>query len=138
MTMPDDPLIAAMVGKLPRAGEAFPPEQRAAWLKMMAMAFDVAYGAGGASVDIPQFIDCKFESNTSPAAPTKPADRGPVFMIDKDGIAKRNDGTRLMPADVAGAVLYDKRGELGDLGAITWADGSRGVLGLQLEIAAAA
>jgi hypothetical protein len=30
--------------------------------------------------------------------------------------------------------IYDLRGELGDLGGILWADGSRGVAGLHLEI----
>jgi len=59
------------------------------------------------------------------------------FYIDADGFARRGspDGERIMPGHVTGAI-YDMRGESGDPGAIIWADGSRGVRGLQIDISA--
>jgi hypothetical protein len=40
-----DPLIDAMVKKLPKAGAQWPDAERKTWLKMIEMAFDLAYGA---------------------------------------------------------------------------------------------
>ena len=44
-------------------------------------------------------------------------------------------GDRIMPGHVNSAI-FDMRGESGDPGAIVWADGSRGVRGLRLDISA--
>jgi hypothetical protein len=41
-----DPLIAALIQKLPRAGEDWPTDDRVTWLQMIAMAFQMTYGAG--------------------------------------------------------------------------------------------
>lgn len=40
---PNDALIHALIQKLPKAG-LWPVDERVTWLKMMAMAFQIAYG----------------------------------------------------------------------------------------------
>jgi hypothetical protein len=40
-----DPLIAALIQKLPNSNSTFDADQRVAWLQLMAMAFQVAYGS---------------------------------------------------------------------------------------------
>ena len=40
---PDDPLIQALIQKLPLAGP-WTADERVTWLKMSAMAFDITYG----------------------------------------------------------------------------------------------
>lgn len=39
-----DPLIDALIKKLPKGGTAWPGAERATWIKMIQMAFDLAYG----------------------------------------------------------------------------------------------
>jgi hypothetical protein len=43
---PDDPLIQAMIQKLPNKGP-WPKAERETWMKMLGMAFDIAYGPAG-------------------------------------------------------------------------------------------
>lgn len=134
-----DELVAAVVRKLPAPGAPFPAESREAWLRMMAMAFDVSYGPADKALTFPftvaapaaAAIDPPKADQPKPAAPAKAM---PRFLIDTDGIARLNTGERIMPSDIIGPI-YDLRGELGDLGSITWADGSHGVLGHTLDIA---
>lgn len=42
-----DPLIGALLQKLPKAGEQFNQQERTTWLQMIAMAFQMAYGPVG-------------------------------------------------------------------------------------------
>jgi hypothetical protein len=42
-----DPLISALLLKLPKPADKFPKQARATWLQMMAMAFEMAYGPAG-------------------------------------------------------------------------------------------
>jgi hypothetical protein len=75
----------------------------------------------------------------------------PRFFIDHIGRARRNflfgndgkiellaeDFVQLVNAgELDGDTIFDDRGEHGDLGTIIWADGSRGVLGKRINIAA--
>jgi hypothetical protein len=142
-----DELVAAVVRKLPAPGKPFPAEARAAWLRMAAMAFDVSYGAAD---ELPAFLPpSALPAAKEPAAmgdvvAFRPAQASPKatkvlprFLIDTDGIAKLNSGQRILPGDVVGPI-YDLRGELGDLSSIVWADGTRGVAGLHLEISTSA
>ena len=39
-----DPLIAALIQKLPPAGEDWSADERVAWVQLMIMGFQVAYG----------------------------------------------------------------------------------------------
>lgn len=48
---PTDPLISALIQKLPKSGETWPAEARVTWLQMMAMAFQMSYGQAPA-IDI--------------------------------------------------------------------------------------
>jgi len=123
-----DPLLASIIAKLPAASTAWPAERRQAWLKMIAMAFDVVYGPEG---DIA--IGAGEEPTAANFAPDPRAATETRCFIDRDGYARGPTGERIRPNQVTGR-LYDQRGEDGDLGAIIWADGSTGVLGMQLDI----
>jgi hypothetical protein len=140
-----DPLLNALIDKLPPPG-VWPANERSAWLKMMAMAFDVVYGAAEGGVEITRNGKAGLIAGMSEdemerhAESTKPADPPfssvvRTFFIDREGFARGPGGVRIVASQVDGR-LYDLRGE-GDLGSIVWADGSTGVLGKQLDIAAA-
>lgn len=145
-----DPLVGAIINKLPANGATFDRAARVNWLKMMAMALGSAYGEVGAiAIDpaapqqafgAPSFraLSDPFAGNVLCATVTAaPPDTRPryAFFIDKDGFAKAMNGDRINPNQLNGEVLYDLRGE-GDLGAIIWADDTRGVVGLQIAISA--
>lgn len=138
-----DPLITAMIGKLPERGP-FSGEARAAWLKMMAMAFDVAYGH---AEDMPAFLPSSFApgavtwakpgetpADTVARAVTRQAHAGHDFYIAADGTACNADGVAVLISDVpADEVIFDYRpvtGEFRDRDSIAWADGARGTTGL--------
>lgn len=149
-----DPLVGAVINKLPPAGGAFAREQRVNWLKLMSAALGSAYGEVGAiAIDHAAPV---MMGNATPTAQAASSDAGacvvgsaPVpdkaeitkrmqrFYIDADGRARRAGGAAILPAELNGDVLYDLRGETGDLAAIIWADGVMGTRGLQLEISAA-
>ena len=118
-----DPLIAALIAKLPTPGTEFPVDRQRAWLKMMATALGVTYGGDVAST----MGSCSEISNNSPAPVSRPAAKPAPpsypFFVDQQNYARRKNGERIMPSDV-GDILYDLRGEAGDPGAIIWADES--------------
>lgn len=123
-----DPLIAAMIAKLPDDGEAFPQDKQQAWLELMAMAFRTAYG-GAVSAPTP--------SASLPATPPlKPAPETlHAFYIDKSGAAMKRGGIPVKPSQVKGE-LVDLRGIDGDLKTILWSDGTMGLNGADLTIVA--
>jgi len=125
-----DPLIAAMIAKLPSEGEAFPVDEQKAWLELMAMAFRAAYGGSVSDLVIQSTPDNKTAVN----APQMPVPSIP-FYIDLDGTAKRKGGIPIKPGEVKGD-LVDLRGIDGDVSAIKWADGSSGLNGADLTIIA--
>lgn len=144
-TRAHDPLIKAIIDKLPRPGQPWSLEQRVGWLNMMKIGFDQAYGDAG-----PIAVVCGDGAAVTPAPAAAgvsafprprlmPPPAAPVrWHIDRDGLARRPDGQRIMPNEIpVEEVLFDHRGEHGDLDAITWADDSRGVLGIQIDVAAA-
>lgn len=124
-----DPLVAALIAKLPAMGAPFPAEARAAWLKMCAMAFDVAYGA---AEDIPAFLGAAkpaaAAAKAKPAAPPPPdEDEEPRFYIARDGRALRDPGAKPVGLnDVpTGETIWDERpAGLRDLDSIVWKDGT--------------
>lgn len=140
-----DPLLAALIAKLPAGGSLWPAKKRAAWLQLLWLTFDVVYEAdAGDTMDLPAFL-----TSAATAAPAAAPDKEgqimtpapakappPGFVIDREGYARRTTGERVMPGHV-NDVIFDQRGEHGDLSAITWADDSRGVRGLTINIAAA-
>jgi len=128
----NDPLLAAVISKLPAPGTSWPAEQRVAWLKMMAMAFDLAYGV---VEEMPAFLG---EDRSTSARPVPSEGSGepkplPVtgtepdrFYVDAKGHARKDPGR--IPITVndvpTGEVIWDER-PLGkrDLDTIVWADG---------------
>jgi hypothetical protein len=138
--MKQDPLIAALIEKLPKDAKEWAVDKQIAWLRLMAMAFGTIYGGDAAA----QIFDGKAAApapstpapEPEPAEPFKPSEPFMDFHIDEEGYARRTkDGSRVMPADVTDTII-DLRGEHGDLGGIIWADDSTGVLGADLNIAA--
>jgi hypothetical protein len=126
-----DPLIEAVIAKLPRSITKFPAKDRVAWLGMMEMALDVVYGGstGGGMTDS-VVVHPRPIGHTEDGRPMVPL--GHAFYIDREGYARMAGGERI-DAHQVGGLLFDMRGE-GDLGAIVWADGSKGVLGKVLDI----
>jgi hypothetical protein len=129
-----DPLINALVSKLPNEGDKFSASQQEAWLNLMAMALQTAYGYE--------------DTATEPSAPT-PVKRKPgrprkaqaqkvdhKFYIDGSGFVRGKDG-QLINADQVTGELFDTRGEDGDLREIQWADGTKGLNGADLTIISA-
>lgn len=134
-----DPLLAAIIGKLPPTGSTWSKADRINWLRMFVMAANVAYGdAPGISVaDVEERPPLRFAppvlvetipSGLPQVAPTAPTreQAGPArFTIDVDGFALR-DGLPIDPEDVpAGAIIWDERrgAEIGDLSSVYWKRG---------------
>jgi len=133
-----DPLLAALIAKLPAQTEQWPRAERIAWLRMMAMAFDVVYGPCGGVRIAPEpgeartgdahevasiARDAQAEAEPSEAVPQR-------FYVDHDGFAMGSLGNGAggrpiamedLPAD---ATLWDERTgiECGDVAAILWRD----------------
>lgn len=124
-----DELVRAVVRKLPAPGAPFPAEARDAWLKMMAMAFDVSYGA---TTELPAFLPASREpgaigevatSRQPQASPSGPR----RFYVSADGRALKDPGAKPITVNDVPVddIIHDER-PLGqrDLSAITWADGN--------------
>lgn len=144
MTTATDPLLAALIAKLPPGGSLWPVKKRVAWLHMLWMSLDVVYEAdAGETIELPAFLGpaaaASAPSSIPPsesAAMTQPAKPVPTslfaFVIDREGYARRANGDRVMPGHVTD-IIHDLRGEA-DLGSIIWADDSAGVRGLTLDV----
>jgi len=125
-----DPLVEAVIARLPLDGH-WPRQNRLAWLRMAAMAFDVAYGPQ-AAIAIGEASEGQ-QSTSQPASPIVPApiDPDPAetrFYVGRDGRAVRDPGAKpIMPHDIPPAeTLWDERpAGRQDLDAITWADGQQ-------------
>ena len=124
-----DPLIAALIAKLPPSGEEWPVDRQLSWLRLMAMAFGTVYGGDAAS----QFGQGSvFKTLALVPRQKKPEHQ---FVIDELGYVRRGTGERVMPKDIDGEV-FDKRGDAGDMRTIIWADDSNGLPAKQLVISA--
>lgn len=126
-----DPLLAALIKKLPAPGSDWPADQQLAWLHLMAMALGAVYGGDAAARlskgDVrPVFI---------PPQPKPKAPKG-GFYIDDDGMVRDGSGKPALAKDVTGEI-YDTRGLDADLRAIKWADGTSGLNGADLTITSA-
>lgn len=152
--MPDDPLLTAVIGKLPHPTDGpFPAEARSKWLKLMAMAFDVAYGEAGGVVEIPSFLPALPVSESAavaaavaPASATAPARpkqaphvaAGFDYYIDQAGFARcdfeRTESGAQIPSPARQVdpgeigpddVIYDYRSPR-NRDTIIWADNTMG------------
>jgi hypothetical protein len=130
-----------VIAKLPAEPAQWPRAERIAWLRMVAMAFDVAYGPcgdiriaddaarddglsagdhGGDRSAIASLHE-PAEYHATPQAAPSGAQR---FYVDRDGFAM-GDGRPIAMEDLpAGAILWDERVgiECGDTSAILWRD----------------
>lgn len=128
-----DPLIAALIAKLPASNDEWPVDQQIAWLNLMAMAFGAVWG-GDAAARIKHAQPAT--ANVQPAKPQAPVKPTYPFYIDEKGYAKNRAGKRVTAKDVGGEI-YDLRGIDGDMGGIIWADDSKGLNGADLMVVAA-
>jgi hypothetical protein len=139
MTGKHDRLLAALIAKLPARTDYWPRAERIAWLRMMAMAFDVVYGPCGDVRIAPEAGESARVGNTyevagaTRAAQAEADDDAPEaapqrFYVDHDGFAMGafvNGGRPIAMEDLpAGATLWDERSgiECGDVAAILWRD----------------
>jgi hypothetical protein len=132
-----DRLLAALIAKLPGEVAPWPRAGRIAWLQMMAIAFDVAYGpCGGIRVAPGETCgdDCGLRDGSAAATAfsheqaeyraAPPPVAATRFYVDRDGFAM-GDGRPVAMADLpVGAILWDERVgiECGDASAILWRD----------------
>jgi hypothetical protein len=134
-----DRLLAALIAKLPTQTEQWPRADRIAWLRMMAIAFDVVYGPCGGVRIAPEASEsaCGRDADEAASIRPAPAEEGDAsetapqrFYVDHDGFAmgSRGDGGGGRPLAMedlpAGATLWDERAgiECGDVAAILWRD----------------
>lgn len=116
-----DPLLRAIIGKLPKPGSAWSKQQREDWLKLMSMAFDVVYPerAGDAGP--------LFQKPEKPMMPAPAAnDAEEKYIITQDGRAVGPNGKPVKATEIpATEVLWDHRPENDrEIDTIKFADGS--------------
>jgi hypothetical protein len=132
-----DPLIEALIKRLPPGDTEWPVDKQLAWLNLMAMAFGTVYGGDAARRAVIDHLGPPLAaSNVSTLPSRKPKLNLHKFYVDAEGYARRNNGDRILPKDVTDT-LYDHRGIDGDMKTITWADDSQGIGGLDVTVAAA-
>ena len=124
-----DRLLAALIAKLPIEIVQWSRADRIAWLRMMAMAFDVVYGKCGDVRILPEEARDGTADKTATAPPHAPAEAPPPgapqrFYVDRDGFAMGDGRPIAMEELPAGATLWDERAgvECGDVAAILWRD----------------
>lgn len=139
-------LLQAVVNLLPAQGVPFPAGARAAWLKMVATAFDVAYGV--TEEVIPPFtLDGAAEAGrklnrlsqaalvAASSVPPRPKHAAYKFHIDEGGNALNAEGVPVMRDDIpAETEIFDYRpvapDSFRDVEGIMWADGQKGTIGI--------
>jgi hypothetical protein len=124
-----DPLIAALIAKIPPSEADWSVEGQLAWLRMAAMAFGAVWGGDAVSV---------FAGKPTPSfgPVTRKPSHGHPFLIDASGMVKdARTGKRVNAKDIDGSI-FDTRGQDGDMRTIVWADNSTGINGKDLTITA--
>lgn len=130
-----DPVIAALIAKLPAEAATFTRAQRVNWLRQVAMAFDGAYGVELAiSIDVDAGVTIsggpvempKLPLRTPPAPIAAAPEPDEIrYFIDAGGFARMDPGgKRVKPTDIPnGAEIEDEREGDDELDTIKWADG---------------
>lgn len=126
-----DPLLAALIRKLPAPGGEWPVDQQLAWLNAFAVNMGVVYGGDAAA----KLGSAQIKPVFMPVQQKPKLPRG-GFYIDDEGIVRNGAGKRVVPKDVTGEI-YDTRGLDADLRTIKWADDSIGLNGADLTITSA-
>lgn len=119
-----DPLLEALIGKLPEPGSTWPQADRDVWFTLMRSAFDLVYGREGQSAPRPSPIEM-------PKLPLVGSDVPPEILtgkwhVDGGGVARSPDGEEVpldgTPRDTVFADLRletDRR-----IDTVIWADGT--------------
>ena len=129
-----DPLLSALIAKLPPSDTDWSVDRQLAWLNLMAMAFGAVYGGDAAArLGIKAGEQQKASAAHMPSAPLRQPARNYRFIIDEAGYVRNGKGKRILPSDVTEAIT-DLRGMDGDLRTIVWADESTGLNGADLTI----
>jgi hypothetical protein len=136
-----DPLIQAMIDRLPKPGDEFPRVERERWLALMKANMDLVYGQTGDMPPIvqgnmiaddmkPSFVNkyVKGHFHGGPTPPKFKPNKTPDFYVGEDGLCYNKAGDRIMPEDVKDR-LVDLRGPDGNIDVIKWADDSTGLKG---------
>lgn len=134
----EEPLLAALLARLPGLGQPFPADKRANWLRMWQMALDDLYGV---AEDMPAFLRAVTSAgggmSDKDTAVTSPrlAHAGHDFYINIDGRAHHvgSGAPALMSEVPEGEVIFDHRPPIDgfrDKDGIVWADGTRGTMGI--------
>jgi hypothetical protein len=129
------PVIAALINVMPNVEDGWSEEDQHSWLKMFAMAMQVAYGG-----QIARFIgERNFEGDGLPtstlelakAVRTPPVDTRPAkFHIDQSGFVRNTKtGQAVNLEDVDTDEIFDMRGPDSNLDEVTWANGDVGAGG---------
>ncbi len=126
-----DPLIEAMISRLPAAGEDFSEEDQAKWIEHMRSCLSLVYGGDMARplhYSGPPLQESIEEVLYRPSPPSEraAAKNKPNFYIGDDNLVRNKKGDRLMPNEISGTII-DLRGVDGDPDIITWADDSKGL-----------
>jgi len=132
-----DPLLSALIARLPADAAQWPRAARIGWLQMMAMAFDVVYGpcdgirvaseegrSDDRGVSNQPESRIPFHGPAEHRALAQPAAAAQRFYVDRDGFAMGDGRPIAMEELPAGVVLWDERVglECGDATAILWRD----------------
>lgn len=127
-----DPLIAALIAKIPPSEATWPVDGQLAWLRMAAMAFGAVYGGDAVSV----FAGKPASSFSPVTVPQRAPSIGHPYLIDESGFVRNaKNGKRVNTKDIDGSI-FDTRGQDGDMRTIVWADNSTGVNGKDFVISA--
>jgi hypothetical protein len=116
------PLLAEVIRALPAAPPFRRPE-REAWLQMITVALDVAYGSADVAAGSTAATSASPAADGVSAPPTrKPPYR---FRVDAEGYARGPNGNEIMAQEIpAGETLWDLRGaDAADLSTVIWRDG---------------
>ncbi len=147
-----EPLIVALLDRLPKPGEPWPANMRILWLRMFAGAFDVVYGPQlPINIGLPPLLAVESSGRVvpvataadEPVAPARNGQRAPHvaagcdFYVDNDGYVRCDhsdlDGVpaptperRVLAAEVGDAPIYEYRGARRDRATVIWADDTHG------------
>lgn len=136
-----DPVIAALIAKLPAEAATFTRAQRVNWLRLMSMAMDGAFGVEP-TIRIDETArptleqhqataeanrQMAYDQSRPPAAPivAPPGSVETRYFIDENGMARKEPGNvRVDPFDIPdGSDLEDERTDDEALDTIKWKSG---------------
>lgn len=139
-----DPLIDALIQRIPAKGDYFLRDGFLMWVRTFALVCgfdDLVVSFGASPHEEARQLGAVGTSGhlhaappSAPPGPPRQAHAGHDYFIALDGTACQRDGTPVLIGDIpADEMIFDYRpvtGDFRDTGSIVWADGSRGTAGL--------